>query len=659
MNRLVGIFILICFVLSSCRVADDTRDRVYEKKAQQLFLDGHRDMAVRFLDSVYASGYVSPLGRYITYSMKTNYFNHLGDHSQSVLYADSAIRVLKKNKLEHKYEKEYAHALLEKGHVYTYLNKYDSARASYMEGYAFVYATGNTCYLHEFDYCMGMMLYKQERMDQARIFFKRSFVEAGACVGGETPYYQMQEILCNIGLTFRDENDSCIYYIDSCLSFIETNKDRFHSSEMANEARAVCYMNRARAYMMLGRLDKAEEGIERTIGLYTAMDDKKYRRRIARARFALAMVLHDAKDSIRLVRCWNEIKPLMDTSTDLELRVTFSQLTHAMYAFKKDYKNAYVALEAFLQLTDSVKRNTHKDEQANMLQVMKNKEQEYKIGLLTRDSQLQRVYMWVAVALSGLAVIIVVLVYAGYQRTRRKNKLINDQKIALEKSNREKNKILNIVAHDLRSPVSAVAYLADSIIKDGEEASMDPLSALKLIKNSSLGSLQLIAELAVFARDEQQDLVLEKTSITGLIKDAVAMQAQKAAGKEVSVTVSVPAQEVEGKVDKNKVTRLVSNLLDNAIKFSAAGSGVHVVLQKDNDNISFYVQDAGIGIPPALLPRIFEMFTPVGRKGTRGEGSFGLGLSICRQIAEAHGGAIWVESTEGKGSTFYVRLPLL
>lgn len=656
---------------TSCRErTDETKDREYEKMAGQLFLDGKRDRAVGFLDSVYASGHVSPLGLYITYALKSQYFRALGDQQRGLEYADSAIAILRKHKLEHKYEHEYAHALLEKGHIYTELAKYDSAYDAYMNGYSFVYATGNTCYLHEFDHGMGLMLFRQYRIDEARTFFERSFKEAEACTGDDKPYYRMQELLSNIGLTHP--NDTSIFYYDSCLSFIEKNAEHFPTREMVNEAKGVCYLNKVNACQLLGKFELAEQTVYKALDVYQAMDDKKkYRPHVIRCRMALAMLYYYEKDSKKLRGEWNAIEPLLDTTIELPLRLAAGQLKYAAYEMEKDYKNAYEAYGAYVAFSDSAKSGTFKAEQGGVLQEMKAKEQEYKIGLLTRDAKLQRTYLWISIALSALAAVIILMVYSSYKRTKRTNKLINDQKQALEKSNsaleesnsaldrsnREKNKILNVVAHDLRSPVSAVAYLADSVIEDGEDSTVDPVSALKMIKDSSLNSLQLINELSVFARDEQEGIRPERTDMTALVSAAADLQVQKAAEKEVRLELVAPQGPVMANVDKNKMTRVVSNLIDNAIKFSNTGSAVRVTVRTQHGGVVCEVEDNGIGIPPHLLPELFDMFTPSGRKGTKGEKSFGLGLSICRQIAEAHGGGIWVESTEGKGSRFYIQLP--
>ncbi len=101
---------------------------------------------------------------------------------------------------------------------------------------------------------------------------------------------------------------------------------------------------------------------------------------------------------------------------------------------------------------------------------------------------------------------------------------------------------------------------------------------------------------------------------------------------------------------------MFSNLINNAIKFSPDGAHIEVELKRQNGNVRVAVKDQGIGIPPSMQGKIFSQTTEVKRKGTRGEASFGFGLSISKQIIEAHDGIIWFETEEGKGTTFYIEM---
>jgi len=110
-------------------------------------------------------------------------------------------------------------------------------------------------------------------------------------------------------------------------------------------------------------------------------------------------------------------------------------------------------------------------------------------------------------------------------------------------------------------------------------------------------------------------------------------------------------------INREKIWRVISNLISNAIKFSPKGAVIYVIVNQKHQGVEICVKDYGIGIPDKLQQQVFNMFTEAKRPGTDGEKSFGLGLSICRQIVEKHSGRIWLKSESNNGSSFYVYLP--
>src|SRR6185503_7822197 len=110
-------------------------------------------------------------------------------------------------------------------------------------------------------------------------------------------------------------------------------------------------------------------------------------------------------------------------------------------------------------------------------------------------------------------------------------------------------------------------------------------------------------------------------------------------------------------INREKIWRVISNLISNAIKFSPVDSVIKVKAIQKQGNVVIAVKDHGIGIPDNMKDKVFNMFTNAKRPGTIGEKSFGLGLSISKQIIEKHSGKIWFDSVQDKGTTFYISLP--
>lgn len=133
-------------------------------------------------------------------------------------------------------------------------------------------------------------------------------------------------------------------------------------------------------------------------------------------------------------------------------------------------------------------------------------------------------------------------------------------------------------------------------------------------------------------------------------------QRQHAAGHHFYFEATHPR--IYAEVDENKFLQVINNLIGNALKFTPDGGHIHVTLSQHPEHLLVTVADNGIGIPEALQPGLFERFTRARRVGLRGEKTTGLGMSIIHTIVGLHRGRIWVDSQEGRGSTFFIQLPL-
>jgi signal transduction histidine kinase len=169
-----------------------------------------------------------------------------------------------------------------------------------------------------------------------------------------------------------------------------------------------------------------------------------------------------------------------------------------------------------------------------------------------------------------------------------------------------------------------------------------------------------VEDLLDFSRVQSGRMELERepTRLDGLVGEAVRVVAMLAQEKEITLSTELAPDLPEVRVDRHKMRQVVDNLLTNAVKFSHPKSNVHIGLEQVGEQLHLTVQDHGVGIPAEDLPKVFEAFQKTGARPTAGERSTGLGLAIVRNIVQAHGGEIWVESTVGEGSTFHVSVPI-
>jgi signal transduction histidine kinase len=182
---------------------------------------------------------------------------------------------------------------------------------------------------------------------------------------------------------------------------------------------------------------------------------------------------------------------------------------------------------------------------------------------------------------------------------------------------------------------------------------------INLINETSNNSLELINEILEVANNDSAQLNKELVEINSLISRSAELLRFKAAEKNQEIKLDLLENPEELLISREKIWRVIGNLISNAIKFSPVNGIIYVKISADKNMVKIAVKDDGIGIPENLKDKIFNMFTEAKRPGTAGEKSFGLGLSISKQIIENHEGKIWFENNDDKGTTFYIILPKL
>jgi two-component system, OmpR family, phosphate regulon sensor histidine kinase PhoR len=215
------------------------------------------------------------------------------------------------------------------------------------------------------------------------------------------------------------------------------------------------------------------------------------------------------------------------------------------------------------------------------------------------------------------------------------------------------------ISHELRTPLASIKALVDTL-RDG--AMSDPPAAEHFLGRMEIevdSMTQMVQELLELSRIEsgQAPLRLFPSGLPYLIEPAVERLRPQATRAGVTLAVVLPEDLPQVMVDADRIRQVVINLVHNAIKFTPAGGYVTVTARVVHDGIVVSVADTGIGIPAEDLSRIFERFYKADR--ARSSGGTGLGLAIAKHTVQAHNGRLWVESTEGKGSTFSFTLPLV
>lgn len=223
-----------------------------------------------------------------------------------------------------------------------------------------------------------------------------------------------------------------------------------------------------------------------------------------------------------------------------------------------------------------------------------------------------------------------------------------------------RDKFFSIIAHDLRAPFSGLLGLTKIMAMENEKFTLKEFIELSESINIAADNLyKLLNNLLEWALLQQNEIsfVKEKQNLSSLVLQSIEAFKARAVQKEISV-ISDIEQKLFVSADQKMVTTVLRNLLSNAIKFTHKGGTISVsAIQLKNSMIQVSVSDSGVGIDDINLNRLFVIGEKVSSKGTEGEISTGLGLILCKEFVEKHGGTLWVESKKNVGSTFYFTLP--
>jgi|GEM_PF-1493789 len=239
----------------------------------------------------------------------------------------------------------------------------------------------------------------------------------------------------------------------------------------------------------------------------------------------------------------------------------------------------------------------------------------------------------------------------------------------LQELDRLKSNFLATVSHEFKTPLTSITAFSEILSDEMQERAAPPevLRFLNIINNESGRLGRLIRNLLDLSRIEARRMRWEHSTFR--VKDVVDASMDGLlpvfSEKNIQVHHSIECPEARISADRDRIQQVITNLIENAVKFSNKGSRIWVDCHESNHGrngkryLEFSVKDEGPGIPPSQLVRIFERFTQVDSTDTRGTGGSGLGLAISKEIVEHHGGSIWVDSEEGIGATFHFTIPRL
>lgn len=558
--------------------------------------------------------------------------------------------------------------------IYFLLSDINFLAGDYLEAYKWLYLGKkisdeyvDDCNRSQFNYRLGNLFYQQGSFLKAKDLYQESFDQSINCDSNFRSFYRRQEVLDNVALCYLnlEQADQAIDKFNKVLDFLKINEKRFpNQNKYFLMARGVIYGNMGQAYILKKKYSKAQELLEESIrinllpkcdfrdaiiekihlgNLYLNINNLEAYKKLSKT------LQSDLQDSINL-------------KDKEQIQANFYKLNSDYYFLKGDTSTAFKFLKLNYNLINDIEFKKKAIAKTSIEQQLKNIENQSNYELLKKKDNTKSAYLTTSIILITIALAMMMLIYWSWQKSNKTvallkslNKKINLQTEELKIQNLEKDKILRVVAHDLRNPIGGIYSVAKIMKMEGLEAKDEEM--VTLIENTSQDALTLINEILEFTNDDLKELAKEKVHAHQLLNNIVALLRFKTDEKQQKLILHNTDIDVYISANREKISRVFNNLIINASKFTEKEKTITIFTKKDEHFLTISIQDEGMGIPDHIEKQIFEPFSSFKRTGTAGEKSFGMGLSISRQIVEAHYGKIWFERLSN-GTIFHVQLPL-
>ena len=650
---------------------------VLDKTAHNDSLNLQPQRKLHYLDSFYATQhYISVIDKWeYYYFCFYTYMNNLKDDKKAMLYTDSMLLLIQSQKRSTHLNDYLSMSYYSKGDVLYHQGLFNDALDYFYLANKCVTGKYDSLLSSYYNYRIAMVMYKQQKYDESNVYFKRCYGDMYSCNDMQfSVFYRKQEVINSVALTYYkiNELDSALIYYNKTLDYIDkyTKKHPYVGMGDYEKAKGVVFGNIGSVYEAMKNFNLAKEYYIKSIDINSLPG-----REMTDAQFTsikLAKLFFQERDFTNMFEVLKKVRVVLDSMPNIEVEIEWNKIIYEYYSSNHEPDKAFTYSQKYIQLKDSLSKRANSLNEMDVNGVVANLDNRLEISTLKKTNDTKQFYLIVAVVMSILLIIIVILIVSILRRTRKHiialsqlNQQVNEQKIqlelalvALEGLNKEKDRILRAVAHDLMNPIAAISSLSDLVLFSSDGLNDEQKEYLEMIKSVCTNAISLSKEILEAATAIDPD-TMEKSEVNvqQLITESIDLLQFKASDKGQKIVTEMPTAPVMLPLNKEKMWRAISNIINNAIKFSPEGVTIVVGMQNLDKEVVITIKDNGIGIPSSMKDKVFETFTEARRLGTAGEKPFGLGLSITRQVVGAHGGKVWFESEPNKGTTFFISLP--
>jgi signal transduction histidine kinase len=673
------IIFLIAYIFNSC-------NKIKQTKA--IDLQAHVNIENKFhisYDTVYLNNILDSLEntasstqdtKVLTYYLSfIKYFYGYKNYTQMYVYADTLETYLVQKNLTKSYPNYYEDALYAKGDYFFETLKYEDALRYYYEAKKFEDEQKlDSCTYSKYFSKMRIFYYDKGEYQKAIPFINLNIKQIENCNPNnnvQLSFTRLQADMNTLALCYEKMGmfDSAIYYYKKGIQYVLSKENTTEiPTKKIDLSLGIYYGNLGGTFLLDKQYDSAAFYLNKSIKLndrpgYDLVD-------VQTAYLKLATLYLETNQPALAKPIIDKTKEFVTTPKYFASTLTRSKWYLLNFNYYKQTSNLHQAIDAYSlyhHIQDSINTVTSNINTFSVAKEVDRIKVEYKNREIEKANEIKTIYNIVISVVVALLIIIIVLFIKNLKQSKLSNyraKLHNiELKNTLQQlqlSNKNYARVMKVMAHDLRSPFSGIIGITDILLNDENISTKERNEMLELMQTSANNSLTMIGELLQSSSSfEQREIVKQPLDIIVLLKQCIELLKFKASEKQQTIHYHHAAASVQVMADSEKLWRLFSNLIMNAIKFSQHNKTIYVYVERYADEeVIVSIQDEGIGIPDKFKDSVFEMFTDAKRKGTAGEQPFGIGLSICKQIVEAHNGKIWFISNNPHGTTFYVALPL-
>jgi signal transduction histidine kinase/streptogramin lyase len=273
--------------------------------------------------------------------------------------------------------------------------------------------------------------------------------------------------------------------------------------------------------------------------------------------------------------------------------------------------------------------------------------------------------LWFKIMFVSAILLLFTLFFLSRVRSLKNQKLLLEKTVELKTAelkelNASKDKFFSIIAHDLKNPFSTIIGFSEILKEDlSKQPDGRPKEFSKMIHASAVQTFRLLENLLEWANSQRGKIIFKPQNIklNDLLNEELYSLKETATGKNIEITCDVP-DNLTILADKNMIKTILRNLVSNAIKFTHRNGKVAVKVSVNNNNAEVEVSDNGIGMTKETISKLFRIDANLSTLGTEKEKGTGLGLFLCKEFVEKHGGKIWIRSEAGIGTSFFFTIPL-